>query len=248
MLTKCETKLNIIKFGLTLLLILISIVRANAQVVVGQMHGIHSDILNEERNYRVYLPSSYVWAKDRKYPVLYVLDGESPFLHTAASVDYLAAQREIPELIVVGVDSKVRVRDYSPTDWPEAWVGGGGAGNFKSFLSTELIPTIDWTYCTDRFQVLSGVSASGLFALYCLIAEPSLFQGYVALSPSLDWDHNWPQRSLENAFESTSNLKAFLYIARSDDTGDPLTDYERFVQTLNSPIQKAPISWRSPRR
>ena len=92
---------------------------ADEKVVVGQTHGIHSAVLKEERNYRVYLPDSYAWAKDRRYPVLYVLDGESQFLHTAASVDYLAAHGEIPELIVVGLDSTVRVRDFSPTDWPE---------------------------------------------------------------------------------------------------------------------------------
>src|SRR5262249_13810160 len=55
--------------------------------------------------------------------------------------------------------------------------------------------------------------------------EP-LLHAYFALSPSLDWDHNWLQRSLEKAFEATRNLKAFLYVARSDDTGRPLADYE----------------------
>jgi uncharacterized protein len=228
-------------FGLLLLVVCFSTTGADAQVVVGQTHGIHSAVLKEERNYRVYLPDSYAWAKDRRYPVLYLLDGESQFLHTAASVDYLASHGEIPELIVVGIDSTVRVRDYSPTDWPEAWVGGGGAANFKSFLSTELIPTIERTYRTDGFRVLSGHSAGGLFALYCLTAEPSLFRAYFALSPSLDWDHNWPQRSLEKAFESTRNLKAFLHVARSDDTGRPLEDYERLVQTLKT---KSPQGFR----
>lgn len=168
--------MNFRKIGLCLLVVCFSTTCANAQVVVGQTHGIHSAVLKEERNYRVYLPDSYAWAKDRRYPVLYLLDGESQFLHTAASVDYLASHGEIPELIVVGLDSTVRVRDFSPTDWPEAWVGGGGAGNFKRFLSTEFIPTIERTYRTDGFRVLSGVSAGGLFALYCLTSEPSLFR------------------------------------------------------------------------
>lgn len=209
-----------------------------AQVVVGQTHIIQSSVLKEQRNYRVYLPDSYAWAKDRKYPVLYVLDGESQFLHTAASVDYLSTHGEIPELIVVGIDSTVRVRDYSPTDWPEGWIGGGGAGNFKRFLSTELIPSIERTYRTDGFRVLSGHSAGGLFALYCLATEPSLFRAYLVSSPSLDWDHNWPQRSLEKAFESTRELKAFLFVARSDDFGRPLEDFERLVQTLKTKSPK----------
>ena len=115
--------MNFRNFGLCLLVVCFSTMGADAQVVVGQTHGIHSAVLKEERNYRVYLPDSYAWAKDRRYPVLYVLDGESQFLHTAASVDYLAAHGETPELIVVGLDSTVRVRDFSPTDWPEVCVG-----------------------------------------------------------------------------------------------------------------------------
>ncbi len=214
---------------------------ADEKVVVGQIHAMQSAVLKEERKYRVYLPESYAWAKDRTYPVLYLLDGQSQFLHTAAAVDFLAANGEIPEMIVVGLDSTVRIRDFTPTDWPEMWVGGGGAPHFKRFLSTELIPTIERAYRTDGFRVISGPSAGGLFALYCLTAEPSLFRAYFALSPSLDWDHNWPQRSLEKAFESTPKLEAFLYVARADDAGRPLEDYERLVQTLKT---KSPQGFR----
>jgi len=226
---------------LVLLAALLLTMGAGAQVVVGQANGLHSAVLDEERNYQVYLPDSYPWATDRRYPVLYVLDGQSEFLHTAVSVGYLAAHGEIPEMIVVGIESTVRVRDFTQTDWPEAWVGGGGAEKFKRFLSTELIPTIERTYRTDGFRVLSGPSAGGQFALYCLTSEPSLFRAYFALSPSLDWDHNLPQRSLEKAFESTRKLEAFLYIARSDDAGRPLADYERLVQTLKT---KSPQGFR----
>jgi len=228
-------------YWLFLLVAYLSATGAGAQVVIGQTHGIHSAVLNEERNYQVYLPDSYAWSTDRRYPVLYVLDAESDFLHTAVSAGYLADHGEIPEMIVVGIDSTVRVRDFTQTDWPEAWVGGGGAGNFKHFLSAELIPIIEQTYRTDGFRVLSGHSAGGQFALYCLTSEPSLFRAYFALSPSLDWDHNLPQRSLEKAFESVRKSEAFLYVARSDDAGRPLADYERLVQTLKT---KSPQGFR----
>ena len=85
-------------------------------------------------------------------------------------------------MIVVAVASTVRIRDFTQTDWPTAWVGGGGAGNFKRFLSTAL-PWVDRTYRTDGFRALSGHSAGGQFVLYCLTAEPALFQAYIALSP-----------------------------------------------------------------
>jgi len=215
-------------------LLLAALAGADDRIVVGRTSRIRSEILHEDRTVRVFLPRSYGWAADRRYPVLYVLDGESAFVPAAASVDHLAAAGEIPEMIVVGVDSTVRIRDFTQTDWREAWVGGGGAANFKAFLARELLPKIDGSYRTNGFRVLSGHSAGGQFALYCLASDPSLFQAYFALSPSLDWDHNLPQRSLEAALAATESLRAFLYVARSDDFGRALADFERLVRTLEA--------------
>jgi predicted alpha/beta superfamily hydrolase len=211
--------------------------RAEGPIVMGETRRIHSAVLKEDRVYRVSLPESYGWAKDRRYPILFLLDGQTHFLHTAGSVGYLAQQGEIPEMIVVAIDSTVRIRDFTQTDWPSVWVGGGGASNFKRFLSSELIPDVDKTYRSDGFRVLSGHSAGGQFALYCLTSDPSLFRAYFAISSSLDWDNNLPQRSLEQSLKATRELKAFLYVARSDDSGRALADYERLVETLkaNSP-------------
>jgi predicted alpha/beta superfamily hydrolase len=222
----------------------VSAALADDAVVIGQRQSIHSAVLKEDRNYRVSLPESYRWAKDRRYPVLYLLDGQTHFVHTAASVGYLAAQGEIPEMIVVGIDSTVRVRDFTQTDWPSHWIGGGGADRFKQCLTTELIPDAEKAYRTDGFRVLAGHSASGQFALYCLTSSPSLFQAYIALSPSLDWDDNLPQRSLETSFKASKQLNAFLYVARCDDSGRALADYDRLVDTLKAYSPKG-FRWHS---
>lgn len=202
------------------------------QIVIGQRHLIHSNILQEDRTYQIYLPESYNWASDRTYPVLYVLDGESNFLHSMGSVSFLSSKGEIPELIVVAITSTVRIRDFTQTDWPSMWIGGGGAQNFRRFLSEELIPTVEKYLRTNRYRILSGHSASGQFALYCLTSQPSLFNAYFAISSSLDWDNNLPQRSLEESFIKTDSLTSFLYVARSDDSGQPLADYLKLVETL----------------
>lgn len=205
-----------------------------AQVVIGQTQTIHSKILNEDRTYQIYLPQSYQWASDRSYPVLFVLDGESNFLHTAGSVSFLSSRGEIPELIIAAVTSTVRIRDFTQTDWSSHWIGGGGAKSFKSFLSDELIPEINKSFRTNGFRILSGHSASGQFALFCLTSQPSLFNAYFAISPSLDWDNELPQRSLEESFIHTDSLKAFLYFAYSDDLEDALAQDLRIVETLKT--------------
>lgn len=212
-----------------------------AQIEIGWKKDIHSKILNEDRSYQIYLPASYSWAIDRSYPVLYVLDGESNFLHSTGSVSFLSSCGEIPELIIVAVTSTVRIRDFTQTDWSSHWIGGGGAKNFKSFLSDELIPEIEKNYRTNGFRILFGHSASGQFVLYTLTSEPSLFNAYLAISPSLDWDNRLPQRSLEESFENTDSLKAFLYFAWSDDLGQALADDQRLLETLET---KSPKNFR----
>jgi uncharacterized protein len=215
-----------------------------AQVVsFGESYRIHSSQVNEEREYKVYLPDSYKWARDKRYPVLYLLDGDSHFFHTAAAVDFLSGQGEIPEMIVIAIASTVRVRDFTQTDWSSHWVGGGGADKFRAFLSKELIPEIDRTYRTQDFRVLFGHSAAGQFALYCLTSDPNLFQAYFALSPSLDWDDELPLRSLESYFSSAQTLKTFVYVGRGDDYagGKALADFNKLAEILG----KAPQGVRS---
>lgn len=205
---------------------------AGQPVVIGESQQLHSEVLGEDREYQVALPASYAWAQDRRYPVLYVLDGRSHFVHTTGSTHYLAAQGEIPEMIVVAVTSTVRVRDFTQSDWSSHWVGGGGAANFRRFLSAELIPQIEKNYRTDGYRVLSGHSAGAQFALYCLGEQPALFRAYFALAPSLDWDDNLPQRSLRKSLTSIASPKGFLYVARADDYDRALDDYNSLVQTL----------------
>ncbi|HNW60498.1 MAG TPA: alpha/beta hydrolase-fold protein [bacterium] len=203
-------------------------------ITAGRVEVIHSRILDEARTCQISLPSSYAWAPDRRYPVLYLLDGEANFLHTAGSVGFLSSTGEIPELIIVAITSTVRIRDFTQTDWSSHWIGGGGASHFKSFLSRELIPDIEKKYRSNGFRILFGHSAAGQFVLYTMTAEPSLFNAYAALSPSLDWDDNLPQRSLAESFAQTDSLKAFLYFAWSDDSGQALAADQGLLETLKS--------------
>lgn len=211
-------------------------------VVIGMTQQLHSAVLDEERSYAVSLPASYPLARTQRYPVLYVLDGEEQFVPTAASARFLAAQGEIPELIVVGIDSTVRVRDFTQSDWAEAWVGGGGADTFARFLGEELLPTIARDYRTDGYRILSGHSAGGQFALHALAAHSGLFRAYIALAPSLDWDHGLPQRELQQALDATKSLPAFVYFAYGDDYEDALAADKALEATLAG---SAPIGFRA---
>lgn len=215
------------RFALTspvFLFLLFHLLSGQTPVTIGTTHMLRSSVLKETRTYQVSLPASYGWAVDRSYPLLVLLDGETHFIPTSGTVRYLSTHGEIPEMIVVGVHSTIRIRDFTQTDWSSHWVGGGGAPKFKKFLSDELLPAIAKSYRTNGYRILSGHSASGQFVLYTLASEPQLFNGYIAISPSLNWDNQLPRRSLEESFTHRDSLRAFLYFAWSDDLGQALTD------------------------
>ena len=176
-----------------------------------------SATLAETRRVEVTLPASYDWATERRYPVLYLLDGQTHAEHAIASSRFLADQGELPELIVVSVRSTVRIRDFTQTDWPQRWIGGGGAANFMRFLASELIPRIEHDYRTAPYRILVGHSASGQYALHQLATQPETFHAYVVLAPSLDWDDGLPIRELEAAVARADRPYRFVYFAYGDD-------------------------------
>lgn len=191
-----------------------------------------SAALGETRQVEVHLPASYGWAAERRYPVLYLLDGQWHGAHAVASSQFLAAQGELPELIVVSVHSTVRVRDFTQTDWPEGWIGGGGAASFTRFLMTELAPRIERDYRTAPFRILAGHSASGQYVLHQLATEPESFQAYFALAPSLEWDGQLPARELESALPRADRPARFVYFAYGDDFEEALAHDLRLARAL----------------
>src|SRR6185369_6618719 len=65
----------------------------------------------------------------------------------------------------------------------------GGADNFLKFFETELIPQIEKQYRVQPYRIFAGHSFGGLFAIHALITKPKLFNSYVAVSPSLQWEN-----------------------------------------------------------
>ncbi|MEZ4652542.1 MAG: alpha/beta hydrolase-fold protein [Candidatus Eisenbacteria bacterium] len=208
------------------------VAQSESPIVVGQSYVMHSNALDMDRGYRVALPEGFAWSPDTHYPVLYVLDAQDHFAHVATTVAFLTSSGEIPPTLVVGIDSGNRIHEYTQTDWSEAWVGGGGAGKFQTFLNDELIPLVEERWRADGFRTLMGHSASAQFALHQLATAPSVFRAWFVLSPSLDWDHGLPQRELAEAFAQATSLPGFVYFAYSNDFRGALADDLRLGDTL----------------
>lgn len=138
-----------------------------------------SYVLGEMRAFTVFLPASYEDERDRRYPVIYSLDGEKTRHGSlmAANARMLAAIGETPEVILVAVHTHgLRTRDYAPYK---------GAHAFTRFLSTELMPYIDKRFRTSGSNAISGHSYGGLYALYAFGDHPGLFDAHFAYVPSV---------------------------------------------------------------
>lgn len=186
-------------------------------VVVGERIDLQSSVLQQSYDLRIATPWSYD-SGNRRYGVVYVLDGGVHFEHAAASVDFLSGlPLRVPELIVVAVNIAGRNRHFTtPTlvpgeaaDFPTS----GGADEFMRFMREELMPWVDQSYRTNEYAALVGHSLSGLFVIHALVTEPETFNAYIALSPSLWWNDEGTVHEAKTFFESTAELNAALYMA-----------------------------------
>jgi predicted alpha/beta superfamily hydrolase len=185
-----------IKIKLTLAIFLasalfISLAAQEYNLYNTQKKIIYSKTVDDSFYIYISLPDDYN-ISDKRFPVLYVLDGDIAYGMAASIARYLQIGDNIPELIVVGIGygsidksaGEKRRRDYRP-------VQSGGAENFLVFLKDKLIPYIDSSYRTiSGDRTIAGYSIGGLFALYALFTHPESFNRYIVGSPFLSWDNN----------------------------------------------------------
>jgi len=149
-----------------------------------------SKILGNARQISVFLPPGYDRGR-RRYPVLYMQDGQNLFEPQRAFVpgqswklDHAAekgiAHRTVEPVIIVGIDhaGSARVDEYTH------------AADYGRMLIEELKPMIDARYRTDaEVTAIGGSSLGGLAALFLGLTRPELFTRLAAMSPSVWWDH-----------------------------------------------------------
>ncbi|HMF41361.1 MAG TPA: alpha/beta hydrolase-fold protein [Polyangia bacterium] len=200
------------------------------------------------RDYRVTVavPDSYATQPDRRYPIVYVVDGYWDFKLMKSIIGGLVYDKFIPEVILVGIGypgeapdyGRLRRWDLTPvSDGPaeEATRGPSGhAGEFLEVLERQIIPFVEGRYRVDSsYRVLGGSSYGGLFALYVLFTKPELFAAYIAPSPATPYAGDWLFGHEEAFAKSGKPLAARLYMtgAAAEDP-DLLGGIKRFDARL----------------
>lgn len=145
------------------------------------------------RTHHVYvrLPEGHDAAANQRYPVVYVLDGDSLFPILAPTHLFLGYDEKLPEAIVVGIayggfDPSINKRDVDFTgQGADTLPGQGGADDFQRFLRDQLLPEVEGRYRADATRrVLVGQSRGGYFVLWSALNDPDLFWGRIASNPA----------------------------------------------------------------
>jgi predicted alpha/beta superfamily hydrolase len=205
------------------------------QIISGTWFDISSKVLGETRNYAVHLPPSYEQQKDKKYPVIYVLDGYDTRMRGVVgmieSLSYYDLNQQIPEFIIVAIPNTNRTRDLIPTKNDLIFKGkvldkladnSGGADTFAKFLSKELFPQIESDYRTSEVRGILGMSFGGLFAAHILLTQPDMFSHYLISDATFVWDDNYLNRTLkmQRRHLMNKNIGVFVGLANNDHLGE----------------------------
>src|SRR3989440_4714511 len=216
-----------------------------------------SRILGNRRDVLVYLPPGYRRFSSRRYPVLYLHDGQNVFdaATSFAGVEWgvdetaqrLIQRKLIEPLLIVAVANigEQRVHEYAPTpgviepkDHPKKR-SRGLARIYGQFLIEELKPFIDKKYRTKpeaEFTGLGGSSLGGLATLAIGIFFPEVFTRLLVMSPSIWWDDFTIYR-LVDSLEQTAKPSLKIWL----DTGTHDPGWERAATLRDRLIEKG---WR----
>jgi predicted alpha/beta superfamily hydrolase len=148
--------------------------------------------LNRTRRIWAYLPPDYGINPNKRYPVLYMQDGQNLFDPTNTNdwkideaMDMLAHNGD-PGCIIIGIDNggAFTNNEYSP--WATTSLGGGEGKEYVEFIVATLKPYIDNNYLTlsDRDHTgIMGSAMGGLISMYALVEYQDVFSKAGIFSP-----------------------------------------------------------------
>ncbi len=188
--------------------------------------------LPDDRDIIVYLPPGYDTVRDRRYPVLYLHDGQNVFDRATAflgqewqadeTAESLIRAGQIEPLIMVGIYNAGahRIDEYTPTRGGSRQ-GGGKALQYAAMIIDELKPFIDDRYRTldgPEFTGMGGSSLGGLVTLYIGLRHPEIFGKLAALSPSVWWRYGAILRMIRDNPVPEPRPKIWLDIGTGEGT------------------------------
>lgn len=201
------------------------------------------------RRIAVLLPHDYEQS-DKKYPVLYLQDGQNLFDKYAPfgswEVDKKLAilkEKDMGDIIIVSIDhaEKERIIEFTPSHQTKLGVGLGK--KYVRFLADRLKPFIDKTYrtLTDRDNTgIGGSSMGGLISVYAGLMYPEVYAKLMIFSPAFWVSPNIPFQAF--SFYSPQDMRIYLY-AGGKESVNMIPNVQKFKQKFEENIKDAKVEF-----
>jgi predicted alpha/beta superfamily hydrolase len=194
--------------------------------------------LNRTRRIWIYLPSEYSINTSKRYPVLYMQDGQNVFDDATAyagewGVDEFMDSLKEAQCIVVAIDhgGDKRMTEYNPYD--NAKFGKGEGKQYVDFLVKTLKPYIDKNYRTlmdKQNTAIAGSSMGGLISMYAVLQYPKVFGKAGVFSPSF-WITD--KKIFDDIRKKGSKVNSFIYLyGGKQEGGQMVLDMVKAIETF----------------
>lgn len=199
--------------------------------------NIKSAKLGAERRITIGLPESYEANPDKKYPVLYLLDGDYLFDPFSGALSYGSYWGDLPEVIIIGVhQNKNDEREDDTTVDQSTGLPFEKGADFFEFIGAELVPYIEKKYRTSPFRIIAGHDVTASFINFYLYKEKPLFNAYISFSPELA--NKMEVRIPEKLAKLTEPLFYYLSAADGDNKKikEPIEKLDSNIKIVNNPL------------
>lgn len=197
--------------------------------------------LGEDREITISLPPSYTKDSKKKFPLLFLMDGDylmDPFLGV---LNYGAFWEDFPEVIVVGLTQNYNHERETDCEVEQATgLPIGKGNNFFDFIGTEIIPMITKKYRVAPFKIIAGHDITAAFANFFLYKDQPLFNAYISMSPEL------PTMMEQQIPERLQLVEQPIYYYQSTCDGDvkKMQDKIIILDALAKEISKPSMSYK----
>ena len=190
--------------------------------------AIHSEILNADRNYTVYLPAGYANNTDKQYPVLYLLHGMNGTNkdwagrgHLQDVMDQLRAAGEVCDMIVISPNAGGNIGEGV---WNGYFDMDGWA--YERFFFEEFLPAVEKEYRIkgDKgSRAIAGLSMGGGGSTSYAQRHADMFCACYAMSALMHLDAPQAQAPRDekdkmwHLTKSVNKLSCVNYVANADD-------------------------------
>lgn len=192
--------------------------------------------LKRQRTLHIYLPPSY-WAARKKFPVIYMQDGQTSFIKGAYNNESWYADSLVnlmspnKQCIIVAIQSgisSVRMQEYNP------YAGSEDAAIYAAFVTKDVKTYIDTTFRTlsdAKHTAIVGSSMGGLISTYMAAKYSDIF-GVAGLFSPAYW---YAQPVYDDIAKQNINPKSKFFFAY----GDAESNENEYVnQMINLLLQK----------